>query len=253
LIIDQLIGGVPPAAKDNEGVVLALIRGVLYALSESNGQTIWAMRVGIDTSHLPLRVPAASGRPEMVLALSSDTETLTALDIRTGEQLWKYRLGAPCLGQPVIVDLRAYVPTYDGCVHEIELARGQLLGRYDPGQKWGGGGPRQEGTKLVYFPADELCVYVLDVSDRKCQAILYTDHPSGSLRSEPIVISSGGRNQDDEDYLILSQSNGLEAMELRAFALPIAPNAQQLALPAPARVRGWSWFQPYHDPSKIVV
>src|SRR5262249_5299233 len=36
--------------------------------------------------------------------------------------------------------------------------------------------------------------------------------------------------------------------------LPItSPNAPQVALPAPPRVRGWSWFPPYHDPEKIIM
>jgi outer membrane protein assembly factor BamB len=249
LVVNQLLYGVPPQRRDNDPVVLALVRGVLYALAQSNGEIVWAMRVGIDTSTLPVRVPAAGGRPEIVLALSADTETLTALNAANGDQLWKYRLSAPCLGQPVIVGPRAYVPTYDGRVHEIELARGQPIGHYELGQPLTLGGTRQERTNLVYFPADDQCVYVLDVDKRRCERILYSGHPSGSLRSAPIVVNPGG---GDEGYLILAQTAGLDATQLRAFSLPI-DNGQAPPAVQTRPTRGWPWFSPYHDPEKLVL
>jgi hypothetical protein len=249
MVVNQLLYGIPPQRRDNDPVVLALVRGVLYALAQSNGEIVWAMRVGIDTATLPVRVPAAGGRPEIVLALSADTETLTALNAANGDQLWKYHLSAPCLGQPVVVGPRAYVPTYDGWVHEVELARGQPIGHYELGQHLTLGGTRQERTNLVYFPADDQCVYVLDVDRRRCERILYSGHPSGSLRSAPIVVNPGG---GDEGYLILAQTAGLDATQLRAFSLPInngqAPPAVQTR-PTP----GWPWFSPYHDPEKLVL
>jgi hypothetical protein len=250
MVVNQLVQGVPPEQKPNDPVLLALVRGVLYALAQSNGEVIWAMRVGIDTATLPVRVPAAGSRPEMVLALSADTLTLTALEAATSRQLWTYRLSAPCLGQPVVVGLRAYVPTYDGIVHEVELAKGQPLGHYELGQHLTLGGTRQERTDLVYFPADDQCVYVLDVRNKHCVGVLYSGHPSGSLRSPPIVVNPGG---GADGYVILTETDGLEATSLRAFPLPIQgvqrlpPEVQTPSTP------GWPWFPPYYDPEKLVL
>jgi tetratricopeptide (TPR) repeat protein len=251
ILVEQLVQGQPPLRPANDPVVLALVRGVLYALAESNGEIVWAMRVGIDTSSLPLRLPAVGSRPELVLVLSSDTLTLTALNVATGDPLWKYHLSAPCLGQPVVVDLRAFIPTYDGKVHEIELAGGKLLGTYDLKQHLTVGGTRQPGTKLVYFPAEDSCVYVLDVALKKCQAILYSEHPSGSLRSEPVLVGEADPN-GTQGYLILSQANGLEGSRLRAFTLPIQAG-QTAAVPPELTTPGWPWFQPYHDTEKLVL
>jgi outer membrane protein assembly factor BamB len=258
MIVNPMVQGVAPARREGDPVVLALVRGVLYALSQSTGDVIWAMRVGIDTASLPVRLPAVGGRPEMVLVVSADTLTLTALDAATGDQLWKYRLSAPCLGQPVVVDLRAYVPTYDGLVHEIELAKGQLLGHYNLGQHLTVGGTRQAGTKLVYFPADDNCVYVLDVAARRCQGILYSGHPSGSLRSAPIIVGDGARDPDadpsaPQGYLVLSQTSGIDTMQLRAFALPIEGGQAVPPAVQTEPTRGWPWFQPYHDPEKLLL
>ncbi|HZT83305.1 MAG TPA: PQQ-binding-like beta-propeller repeat protein [Gemmataceae bacterium] len=250
LVISAPVG--PRHSRDDDDpVVLALARGVLYGLHASSGDIRWALRVGIDTANLPVRVPRTPSDPEMFLVLSADTETLIALD-SGGEQLWRYRLSGPCLGRPTVIGRRAYVPTYDGQVHEIELARGHLLGRWNLGQRLTVGGARQEGTGLVYFPADDFCVYVLDVERKRCQAVLYSGHPAGSLRCEPIV--AAGRDPAMPSFLILAQTEGLDALHLRTFALPIQDrHAKPLAMQPEPRLRGWSWFAPYHDLENVVL
>jgi outer membrane protein assembly factor BamB len=258
VVVDPLIRGVPPEAPANDSIELALARGVLYALSRTNGKVKWLVRVGIDTTALPVRVPATAASRERILVLSADTETLTALDSE-GNQLWEYRLGAPCLGRPVVVDQLAYLATYKGEVHEIELAGGRLIGRFHLGGRLSVGGARQEGTNLVYFPADEACVYVLDVSEHQCKAILYSGHPSGSLRGEPLVIPPGPIAPGDNvpltpGLLILNQTDGLDAMHLRVFELPVKDRESAPVPLAPEpRVRGWTWFPPHSDGEKLAM
>ncbi|HXG10005.1 MAG TPA: PQQ-binding-like beta-propeller repeat protein [Gemmataceae bacterium] len=258
LLVDQLVSARYAAAPEEDRTLLALARGVLYFLSRNTGAVKGALRVGIDTSTLPIRLPATLANPEMFLVLSTDAATLTALDTSGQRILWEYHLGSPCLGRPLVVDQRVFVPTYDGKVHEIELARGQPLGHYDLGQPLSVGGARQPGTYLLYFPADDYCVYVLNVDPRQrcCEKILYSRHPSGSLRSEPILTSWGEQPMGGgpQGYLILSQTHGLDAMELRVFSLPLQdPDAQPLAMQPQPRVRGWTWFPPHHDPEKLAL
>src|SRR5262249_54110054 len=183
----------PGNAPGKDPIVLALARGVLYALKQSNGELKWATRVGIDTTVLPQRVPASQASPELFLVLSADTQTLTALDADRN-QVWEYAIGQPVLGRPVIIDQRAYLAAYDGFVHEIELAGGKQLGRYVLGQRLPWGGARGVDSKPLSFPADDSCIYVLDVSQNRCVTILYDGPPSGSLRSEPIVIPPDRRD-----------------------------------------------------------
>jgi outer membrane protein assembly factor BamB len=265
LVAPRIDVGADPGGPDDGAVVFALARGVLYALSQKTGRIVWPpIRVGIDSTTLPVRVPAFGARPEMVLVPSTDTETLLALNVATGDQLWKYRLGAPCVGQPLIVNQRAYLPTYDGKVHEIELVGGKPLGWFDLGKgtRLTVGGARQEGTKLLYFPADEHCVYVLDVANHRCQTILYTGHLAGTLRSEPILATPAGKFQNipldppnaPEGYLILCLADGFQNMTLRVFGLPIDnPNKPPLRLNPEPRLPGWPWFGPFQDPEKLVL
>src|SRR5207253_4583005 len=104
---------------------------------------------------------------------------------------------------PLVVGQGAFVPTYDGRVYDIETVQGHVLGHFELGQNLTVGGAWQPGTDLLYFPGDSDYLYVLDAAlgnrpnsaqTKECVAILHTGHPSGSLRSEPILVNRGGTN-----------------------------------------------------------
>jgi outer membrane protein assembly factor BamB len=261
ILLDPLVAGVP-RPNDNKGqVVLALVRGVLYVMDAATGQTLWALRVGIDTARLPVRLPPTPAHPGgRLLVLSADTHTLRTFDLR-GQLLWAHRLGAASLGRPVLIDRRgtpvAYVATADGQVHEIELAQGTLRGSFRLNSPMSVGGVHQKGTNLVYFPADDFCVYILDVEKKTCEGILYTEHPSGSLRGEPLILPGNAGIAGVgplSDYLLLSLADGLDATALRLYRLPISnAHAGPEDLQTPARIRGWSWFTPHQDPEKLAL
>jgi outer membrane protein assembly factor BamB len=253
----------PPAAAARPAavagrVVFALARGVLYALDQDTGAVRWVTRVGIDTTTLPVRLSATATWPEIVLVLSSDPNTLTARDARSGQALWRMALTAPCLGRPLIVDAKAYVPTYDGLVYELDILAGKQLGWFDLGAPLSLGGVRQEGTSFLYFPADERMVFVVDLAkrDQPCATILLSGHPAGSLRSEPVIVSRAALRKDNRldeaawpDYLILNQSTGLDSTTVRIFTLPIRPDAPRFPEP---QVPGWSWFPPSLSHERLV-
>jgi outer membrane protein assembly factor BamB len=244
-------------------VAFALAQGVLYALRQSDGETLWATRVGIDSAHLPVRVPPSGNRGELALVLSADTRTVAAVNPLNGASLWEYRLGAVSLGRPVIVDQRAYVATLDGDVHVIDLWRGEFVGRYKLGQSLSVGGTRFGDSKQLFFPGDEACVYVLDVEKNECQAILYTDHDAGQLRGEPILLPFEDQ-PSVPGYMVLSESHGVDGTLLRTFRLlppdfNAAPGSKESRLRADPvampdrRLRGWPWFPPFRDPEKLVT
>jgi outer membrane protein assembly factor BamB len=266
MLVTPFTSGSPRPKAGSKRVVVALDRGVLYALDEANGAVLWATRVGIDTTALPKRLPATAQSAEMFLVLSADRNTLMALAAADGSVAWRHNLSAPCLGRVVVDRQRAYVPTYDGRVNEIEINGGVLLGYFELDERLSLGAVLQEGTDCLYVPGDSDNVFVLDLArtqepgkpprKKSCIAILNTGHPSGSLRSEPLVLNRvdprhlppGGAPAPG--YLVLCQTDGFEHMKLRVFSLPIdaadAPSVQP-----DKRVRGWSWFEPRHDPEKF--
>jgi hypothetical protein len=247
------------ARGGNHGVVFALVRGVLYALDAERGELRWARRVGIDTTLLPLRVPADPITPEVVLVLSSDNLTVTAMVADNGTVVWQHHLEQPCTGQPALVGRSLLVPTLAGRVDEVEIRGGRLLGHYALGQRLTAGAAAQDGTSLVYIPGDAFCVYVLDVAKHTCEAVLYTQHPAGSLRGVPILLPARkAASRDGEpakgpaSWMLLCQAKGTSSVEVRPFELPIRDPDQPPAEPV-LHVPGMSWFAPYHDREKLAL
>lgn len=259
LLVASLLGGpvVPPTP--NGRVVPAVVRGVLYGLDQGSGRVHWAMRVGIDTASVPVRLPATASTPEIFLVLSAERNTLRAVEAQSGEPLWEHRLSAPCLGRPILIQRRAYLPLVDGRIEELEIIKGHQLGAFLlPNQRLTAGGVWQPDTDLLYVPGDSQTVYVLDVVKKQCVAVLDTGHPAGSLRGAPVLVNridptnaSNPEHPVPSAYLILPQMDGLGAMKLRVFE--VNPD-QQSAIPAltpEPRVRGWSWFPAYQDGEKL--
>jgi outer membrane protein assembly factor BamB len=227
-------------------ILLALARGVLYALEPAKGELLWARRVGIDTHVLPLRVPADAITPELLLVLSSDQRSLSGVIAQTGATLWQTPLSEACLGTPVLVDRQVLVTTSAGRIDEIEIAEGRRLGSYLVGQPLNLGGVHQSGTPLVYFPGDDFCIYVFDITKRTCTNILYTQHPAGSLRGLPILARGGKR-----DLLLVSQSVAPGRAEIKPYALPIEQPEQKPIEPI-LSVAGLS-ASPWHDAHRLAV
>ncbi|HEY1860138.1 MAG TPA: PQQ-binding-like beta-propeller repeat protein, partial [Gemmataceae bacterium] len=258
VLVDATVGDAQEASSGEERIAFAVARGVLYALSQKTGRVRWATRVGIDVTSLPVRVPAGGGKPEMLLLLTADARMLNALDVRDGSLLWKAPLGSSCLGRPVVVDSRAYLPTVSGLVVDVDLVNGQVLGQYNLGQRLSVGGARLEGTKFVFIPADELCVYVLDTANQQCAQILYTEHLAGSLRGEPVLLRDeaglpANPSQLPAGYLVLGQTAGLDAWELHAFSLPpTGPVVKPEPLQPVPHLAGLPWYPPYRDSEKLV-
>jgi hypothetical protein len=245
-----------PDAAAGTGIELVMARGVLYGLERGTGQFRWALRIGLDGNRVPLRLPPSRAGRERFLVLSDNASVAQVVE-DGGTVLWRYDLGRfPCLGRPLLLEQRVFLPTEDGQVHVLDLSRGRVQGRYQLGQRLSVGGALQPGTRRLWFPADDTCVYVLDVDEHRCVGVLYTGHPAGSLRSEPLILSSGGSG----GYLILNQTAGVDETRLRVFALPTRfppPLGERLAAPLKLEhdllLRGWTWFAPFADDEKVAV
>ena len=218
--------------------------------------------MGIDTTALPVRLHATA-QSDMFLVLSADRNTLMAWHGSTAA--WPG--GAALRRAPVVVDQRAYVATYDGRVNEIDVNGGVLLGYFELNVHLSLGAVLQEGTDCLYIPGDSDNVYVLDLAlprsqdatkprKKSCIGILNTGHPSGSLRSEPLVLNRIDPSQMPASgapvrgYLVLSQTDSFEQMKLRVFELPIDSSDAPPSQPD-KQINGWSWFEPCHDPEKF--
>jgi hypothetical protein len=229
--------------RPDQPAVLALAKGVLYAFDPVKGNMRWVMQVGLDNTTLPLWLPATPTAPERLLVLRADTRSLLAIESATGNILWQQELSGPCLGRPVLLDTRAFVAGPEGHVEEIDTTTGKLTGYYELGQPLTGWGARQPGTSLLFFPADEYCIYELDADQHRCTNVLYSKHRAQALRGPPIVTAG---------LLLLRQTDGPKKTKLRTFSLPLEEGGQNDLLPA-KDLPGWCWFDPFLTPEQLAL
>jgi outer membrane protein assembly factor BamB len=262
LLVAPAVGGLGFSPWPRQSPMLALARGILYALRPSDGSVRWAARVGADTTTLPLRLPAYKARGELILVLSSDTRTLSALDAADGSARWHHRLTDVCLGRPTLAEGKVYVPCINGRVDEVDAFTGKLRGFFQLGPPLRHGGVYDPDSRLLYLAADSYCVYALDLANKTkkpCAQVLYSEHPSGSLCCPPSLVywkdvrpDAAPNPNAPRSCLVLSQTDGLEATQLRVFPLPIT-RSDAAPLRLDLRVRGWSWFSPYQDAEKLAL
>ncbi|MCS6976875.1 MAG: PQQ-binding-like beta-propeller repeat protein [Gemmatales bacterium] len=239
------------AASPEAPVVLALDRGVLYGLSQADGQVRWAMRVGIDTTLLPARLRAGPAQPELALVLSAVDNTVSAVETTTGRTQWHYQLDSPCSAGPILVGRPpiAYLPTQNGKVYVVEPLMGRLLGVYETGQPLTVPGSYDPITQRLFLPAAHRRILVLDVQNKRCAGVIYTGHAVGGLRGAPVIAPP---SPGQPSVILIAEADNLGSMKLRAFTVPDAVSDAKPALGADGKpieftVPGWSWFSPYFD------
>ena len=232
----------PPADSDPNRCVLALARGTLYGLKAWNGEPKWAMRVGIDVTQLPARLPTRRGEPELALVISveSNNQTfLSALDISSGERLWSRALSDRSFAGVLLVGQRAYVPTRDGRLNVIGLD-GRLIGYFDTGHPLTVQPVVDPITNKLYQPADAKRIFVFNLATNMCEDVLYTDHPAGGLRGPPVLVPPSPGEAGAAGTLITAEATGVGSMVLRAFSTQ--SRGQDFRPVAEFTVPGWSWF-----------
>ena len=93
----------------------------------------------------------------------------------------------------------------------------------------------------------------LDVAAHLCAAILYSEHPAESLCGAPLIVGTTD-DPSGKAWLILTQKQPLDDVQLRVFDLPIkARQTGELKLTPSPRVPGWSWFPPKYDGEKLAL
>lgn len=65
---------------------------------------------------------------------SGQNDSVTAIDTRTGKQLWQFFAEGPVRFAPVVTDGKVYFGSDDGCVYGLNAADGSLLWKFNAGE-----------------------------------------------------------------------------------------------------------------------
>lgn len=197
--------------------VFSLNHGVLYALDRTHGNILWIKRLGIDVNSPPLYIPDNQGAGSTLLTLENNGMNLAALD-KSGNTLWSTSLGGTCLAGVSIWQDIALIPCIEGYLIEVELAGGNILGRWKLGQSLIASPCLPMDSNSCYIPADPGHILCLDLATKKCFGIIVSEHVTGTLVGPPIPIFLGEKK--DPTHLLLTTEEPGPSTTNRIFQIP---------------------------------
>jgi outer membrane protein assembly factor BamB len=185
----------PEGVEDNNQVVLAMARGTLYGLSARTGEDRWALRVGQDLKELPPRVVLGGDQPDLVFVVTTEDEGktyLSQMNIQTGERLWLRQLQGPCpAGATLISNNRLLAVPMKNTIAIIESASGRQVAEYTiPGYDISTAPAYDRNKDRLFVPVDRGRIFVLDLANKKCAAVIYSEHGAGQLRGAPVIVEN---------------------------------------------------------------
>jgi outer membrane protein assembly factor BamB len=117
-----------PAVKDSV-LVIGSPDGKVMAFDKRTGNKLWSFQTGPSIGSFSayarggsqiMATPLISGD---TCYIGSNDGNLYALNLKAGDNLWKYNLGVPILSTPVVDNGLLYVTTYDGNVYVFKKKR----------------------------------------------------------------------------------------------------------------------------------
>ena len=129
--------------------------GNLYAFNAANGDELaWSpFRTGDKIWSTP---SVQNG----VAYFGSHDHYVYAVDIRDGNELWRYQTGGAVVGNPLLFDGKVFVGSFDKNLYALDADDGELEWTFE-GRNWFWAGPVSDGETL-YAPGMDGFVYALD-------------------------------------------------------------------------------------------
>ena len=197
--------------------ILALNHGILYALDRTRGNVIWIKRLGVDVESPPLEFSNNQSTDASLIILEDNGISLSALD-KSGSTLWKTSLGGTCLAGITLWHNTALIPCLEGFLVEVELAGGNILGRWNLGQALLHSLCVPHDSNAGFIPADPGHVLCLDLATKKCTGIIASNHAFGALIFPPLPVFL--TNQKEPSHILLSIEEPGPITTMSIFPLP---------------------------------
>ncbi len=202
--------------------ILALNHGILYALDRTRGNVLWIKRLGVDVESTPLEFSNNKSTDASLITLEDNGTSLSALD-KSGSTLWKTSLGGTCLAGITLWHNTALIPCLEGFLVEVELAGGNILGRWNLGQALLHPLFIPHDSNAGFIPADPGHILCLDLATKKCTGIIASNHALGALIFPPLPVFL--TNQKEPSHVLLCIEEPGPITTISIFPLPTNQNS----------------------------
>lgn len=212
---------IPNWAPELQSPILTLNHGILYALDRTRGNVLWIKRLGVDVESLPLEFSTNQSTDASLITLEDNGTSLSALD-KSGSTLWKTSLGGTCLAGITLWHNTALIPCLEGFLVEVELAGGNILGRWNLGQALLHPLCITNDSNAGFIPADPGHILCLDLATKKCTGIIASNHALGTLIFPPLPVFL--TNQKEPSHILLCIEEPGPITIISIFPLPTSQN-----------------------------
>lgn len=212
---------IPNWAPELQTPILTVNQGILYALDRTQGNVLWIKRLGVDVESPPLEFSNNQSTDASLITLEDNGTSLSALD-KSGGTLWKTSLGGTCLAGITLWHNTALIPCLEGFLVEVELAGGNILGRWNLGQALLHPLCIPHDSNAGFIPADPGHILCLDLATKKCTGIIASNHALGTLISSPLPVFL--TNQKEPSHILLSIEEPGPITAINIFPLPTTQN-----------------------------
>lgn len=190
-------------------LVLSRADGSVEVIRKNGGRTEWKKGTGP-----PIRAAAVADEKGRVLLGTSD-RYFEALDLRTGERLWRWRIGAEVRSPAVVFDKRVLFSNLENVVYSLDRGKGHMIWRAPlPSRPLFA--PHVVGRRILLSCADSDLV-ALDAASGESAgtASLRLDPSGGATVIRTPILRLGGRM-----YVGVSNPVGVVALDLPPGAAP---------------------------------
>lgn len=234
----------PEGTQDDQNVVLAMARGTLYGLSAKTGKDRWALRVGQDVRELPPRISLGGEVPDIAFVVTTEDAGqtyLSQMNLMTGERSWTRRLAGACSAGPVLISNNRLVVPMKETVALVEAGTGKMTGFFTLSGYDISSQPAHDRVRdRLFVPVDRGRIFVLDLANRKCIGVIYTEHGSGQMKGSPLII-------DDLMVACIATGSGTGTTRIRGYDISSKSATPQFDLIGSYDLPGHASTTPYVD------
>jgi eukaryotic-like serine/threonine-protein kinase len=166
-----------PAMKDNQ-VVFGARDGGLYSIDARSLEKKWRFTYG---SSWVGSSPTIDGNT--VYVGWSDALAVSAVDMTSGKELWKFDGGSYFYSTPVVDEKHVYIGSFTGLVYAFEKATGRVVWKYQTEGAVMSSPIIEEGT--LYVGSDDGSLYAFEEGEERVLAVYYPE-----LKVQKEMISS---------------------------------------------------------------
>ena len=215
--LEPLVAG-PAYDPVNRMVLSPSEDGRLYGYAVDSGEEIWDAPFEVAGGGEDQKIwssPAVGTVDGRAMAwFGSHDRHIYAVNVSTGQEMWKYRTGGVVAGRPLLFDGMIIAGSFDKKLYALDARDGSYLWEFEGGN-WFWGGAVTNGSDL-FAPNMDGRVYALSRD-----GVLLWEYDSGApIVSRPALLPAGlaAANRDGE-LVLLDVARGASQRELRKLPL----------------------------------